>query len=70
MESGTNGLNWASVEWLIAFALVLFAAFRFIRLQEGRGFGRRPLDELMRRYAKGEIDEAEYRRTKQVLSEK
>jgi uncharacterized membrane protein len=70
MESGTNGFNWAAVEWLIAFALVLFAAFRFARLRGGRGLGHRPLDELRSRYAKGEIDEAEYRRTKQVLLEK
>ena len=58
------------VEMILSVALVALIIWAVVRLFAGqnRQLGESPLDALKRRYAKGEIGEAEFERAKQLPS--
>lgn len=61
------GLHWAwmLVAWVVVIGLVIWAVARLVPTSpSGRAGARRILDE---RYARGEIDEEEYRRRRGEL---
>jgi putative membrane protein len=67
-----NGWWWAmGVGWLVFLALIVVLAFLLIRhftsTEGGGGRQRRADDVLAERFARGEIDEEEYRRRRDVL---
>ncbi|MDX2644761.1 SHOCT domain-containing protein [Streptomyces sp. PA03-1a] len=71
-----NGWGWAliSLSWLVLLVLVGLAAAVLVRRTADGGRGRAPerrdpgpWELLAERYARGEIDDAEYRRRLEVL---
>ena len=63
MGSGMGGYMW--LFWLIPFGIIIWAAVMLTGHQKEQA--KSPLDILQERYARGEIDEQEYKKKKQNL---
>ena len=78
-HTGGWGMGWVGlgiVHVLLFWAVVIFAVLALIRLLSGTkakhgddSGQRRPLDILRERYARGQIDQAEYQRMRRELDE-
>jgi putative membrane protein len=67
---GWNGGPWIGLAWILVWAALVIGVVFLFRRRAPRGPGRSGEAALGERYARGEIDEDEYRKRLRVLRER
>jgi putative membrane protein len=67
---GWSGGPWIGIVWLLFWAALVIGGVYLLRRPPHRDAGRSAAEALAERYARGEVDEDEYRKRLRVLRER